>query len=279
MTSRKVRLDQYLFDQGLAESRSKAQALILGRHVKVNDTYVTKTGTPVLDTDRIVVQNLSRYVSRGGDKIESLFLLHPQLVSILMNRNFLDLGSSTGGFADFLLQNGAQRVVSIDVGYGQLHPKIRNNPRVEVIERCNIRYLKKSQVVAADEIFGFVMDLSFISARQVLENLKQEFGLLFGVILVKPQFELDQSRNDKGIVRAWYDRREAILAVAIEVLRLGWEIGAIAPSGLLGPKGNQEYFLVVGNSHHLFLCGLKNMITSIEVEQFLDLMASSTGKN
>lgn len=240
----KKRLDQYLFDNQHAESRSKARALIMGRNVKVNGEYITKPGHIIRDIDHIELIDLQKYVSRGGEKLESLFVHKPELFDLIRGKKIIDLGASTGGFSDFFLQNGASRILAVDVGYGQLHPTLQNDSRVEILDRINARYLQAEQLRGGWQLFS--TDLSFISVCPILEKIKEILGNLPGIILVKPQFELSREKNSKGVVKEWSFRREAIIKVAHCAFSLQWGIYACYPSAVKGPKGNQEYFLVLG---------------------------------
>jgi 23S rRNA (cytidine1920-2'-O)/16S rRNA (cytidine1409-2'-O)-methyltransferase len=243
MKSPKNRLDTLLLDQGLADSRAQAQALILAGRVRVDGRPVTKAGTLVPAVAEVqVTAPASPYVSRGGDKLAAAldhFGVDPRGLVCL------DAGASTGGFCHVLLLGGAARVYAVDVGYGQLHPVIRRDPKVVVLERVNIRLLPKEAIPEAVDLA--TLDLSFISLTLVLPKIL-EFIKPGGAILalVKPQFEVGKGRVGKGgVVRDPALQQEAVEHVARAARALGLNPSAGFPSPLKGPKGNQEYFLYV----------------------------------
>ena len=243
MSSAKNRLDLILLDQGLADTRAKAQALILAGRVRVNGRPVTKAGTLVPEGAAVeVLAPASSYVSRGGDKLAAAldhFGVDPT------GKVCLDTGASTGGFTQVLLLRGAAKVYAVDVGYGQLDPLVRNDPRVAVLERTNIRLLPREAVPEPVDLA--TLDLSFISLTLVLPKI-MEFMQPGGAILalVKPQFEVGKDRVGKGgVVRDPALQKEAVEKVAQAARALGLEVSAAFPSPLKGPKGNQEYFLYV----------------------------------
>ena len=243
MSSAKNRLDLILLDQGLADTRAKAQALILAGRVRVNGRPVTKAGTLVPEGAAVeVLAPASSYVSRGGDKLAAAldhFGVDPT------GKVCLDTGASTGGFTQVLLLRGAARVYAVDVGYGQLDPLVRHDPRVAVLERTNIRLLPRETI--PDPVDLATLDLSFISLTLVLPKIV-DFMQSGGAILalVKPQFEVGKDRVGKGgVVRDPALQKEAVEKVAQAARALGLEVSAAFPSPLKGPKGNQEYFLYV----------------------------------
>jgi 23S rRNA (cytidine1920-2'-O)/16S rRNA (cytidine1409-2'-O)-methyltransferase len=230
----KKRLDVLLIERGLAQSRAQAQALVLAGRVRGYD----KPGIQVDDSAQIEVEALSPYVSRGGEKLAralDVFAVDPS------GRDCLDVGASTGGFTDVLLQRGAARVVAVDVGYGQLHERLRRDGRVTVLERTNARELR--DLPLAPELV--VCDVSFISLRLALPPAltlaKRGWEAL---VLVKPQFEAGRREVAKGgVVRDVQVRRRVVREIA--EAGLGWQaqtVGAV-DSGLPGPKGNREVFL------------------------------------
>jgi 23S rRNA (cytidine1920-2'-O)/16S rRNA (cytidine1409-2'-O)-methyltransferase len=229
----KKRLDVLLVERGLAESRAQAQALVLAGLVPGH----SKAGEQLPDDAPLEVERPPRFVSRGGEKLaHGLEALGVDPAG----RDALDLGASTGGFTDVLLQRGAGRVIALDVGYGQLHPRVREDPRVTVLERTNAREL--TSLPFAPQLI--VADVSFISVTKALPPaLALAQPGWEAVVLVKPQFEAGRADAPKGVVR---DR-----AVHARVLRqtaeagLGWEAetAGIVDSGLPGPKGNREFFL------------------------------------
>jgi 23S rRNA (cytidine1920-2'-O)/16S rRNA (cytidine1409-2'-O)-methyltransferase len=233
----KKRVDVLLVERGLAETRSQAQALVLAGRVRGYD----KPGQQVPDDVELEVSRPAPYVSRGGEKLRNAldaFGVEPA------GRDAADVGASTGGFTDCLLQAGAARVVAIDVGYGQLHPKIRNDPRVTALERTNARTL--TELPFAPDLI--VCDVSFISATlalpPVLALAKPGWEAL---VLVKPQFEAGRANVPKGVVRDPEVQRKAIESV-IEAAR-GWggDTIGVVDSGLPGPKGNREFFVQLSN--------------------------------
>jgi 23S rRNA (cytidine1920-2'-O)/16S rRNA (cytidine1409-2'-O)-methyltransferase len=234
-----VRLDQLLVERGLAPSREKAQALILAGQVMLNGQRADKAGRAVPDDSRIELIEMPRYVGRGGLKLEAA-LAHFQIA--VEGKVCLDVGSSTGGFTDCLLQHGAARVYAIDVGTGQLDWKLRNDPRVVVQEQVNARYLSSREV--PEPINLAVADVSFISITMILPAMT---ALLAGdaemVILVKPQFELERHQVGKGgIIREPELHLKACRRVDDAVTRLGFRT-AIIPSPILGAEGNREFLL------------------------------------
>ena len=232
-----------MVSRGLADTRAKAQALILAGRVQVDGRPVTKAGTLVpADAAVEVMEPASPYVSRGGDKLAAAldhFGVDPS------GKVCLDAGASTGGFSHVLLLRGAARVYAVDVGYGQLAPQVRHDPRVVVLERTNIRFLPQEAIPEPVDLA--TLDLSFISLTLVLSKIV-EFLNPGGEILalVKPQFEVGKDRVGKGgVVRDPALQQEAVDKVAQAARQLGLRVSAGFPSPLKGPKGNQEYFLYV----------------------------------
>jgi 23S rRNA (cytidine1920-2'-O)/16S rRNA (cytidine1409-2'-O)-methyltransferase len=230
----KKRLDVLLVERGLAESRTQAQALVLAGLVPGH----AKAGEQVDEQVELTVEQPPRFVSRGGDKLEHAL---NQLGGDVRGRDCLDVGASTGGFTDVLLQRGAARVVALDVGYGQLHPRIRNDERVTVLERQNVR-----DVDALPFAPGLVTcDVSFISVRVALPPaLRLAAPGWEALVLVKPQFEAGRAEVGKsGVVRDREVHRRVLREVAEAAL--DWDaatVGAV-DSGHPGPKGNREFFL------------------------------------
>jgi 23S rRNA (cytidine1920-2'-O)/16S rRNA (cytidine1409-2'-O)-methyltransferase len=231
------RVDVLLVERGLAETRSQAQALVLAGRVR----GIEKPGQQVPDDVELEVEQPAPYVSRGGQKLRNALDAFGVDVG---SRDAADVGASTGGFTDCLLQAGAARVVAIDVGYGQLHPKIRSDPRVTVLERTNARTL--TELPFAPDLV--VCDVSFISATKALPPVLAlaEPGWE-ALVLVKPQFEAGRANVPKGVVRDPEVQRKAIETV-IEAAR-GWSGDAVGvvDSGLPGPKGNREFFVHLVN--------------------------------
>ncbi len=242
MKSRKERIDVLVVERGLAESRAKAQALILAGQVVVDDQRVDKPGAQVsVDAELRLKGEVLPYVSRGGLKLKAAIDRFGLDVS---GKVGADIGASTGGFTDCLLQQGATRVHAIDVGYGQLHEKLRQDPRVRSRERVNARYLTEEDL--PEKVGVMVIDVSFISLTQVLPAalaFLEPGGLL--VALVKPQFEVGRERIGKGgVVKDAAARQEAIDAVTAFVREQGLTVRGVMDSPVPGPAGNVEALLV-----------------------------------
>ncbi|MHB1389826.1 MAG: TlyA family RNA methyltransferase [Thermoleophilia bacterium] len=236
----KQRLDNILVDRGFFSSRSQAAAAILAGEVKVNGQPAGKAGDLIVATVEIELKEPQRFVSRGGLKLEAAFEEFSIDVAGLVA---VDAGASTGGFTDCLLQHGARKVIAVDVGYGQLDWRLRNDPRVEVLERTNARHLELSQLSEAADFATF--DLSFISLTKVLpavvKCLRPEFE---AVALVKPQFEAGRGQVGKGgVVREEAVRREVLGNMRDFVAASGWQTRGTVESPVRGPKGNVEYLL------------------------------------
>jgi 23S rRNA (cytidine1920-2'-O)/16S rRNA (cytidine1409-2'-O)-methyltransferase len=230
----KKRLDVLLVERGLAESRAQAQALVLAGLVPGFD----KPGHQVPEDAELAVDRPPRFVSRGGEKLANAL---EQLQVELDGRDAIDVGASTGGFTDCLLQNGVARVIAVDVGYGQLHPKLRSDPRVTVLERTNARAL--TALPFPPDLL--VCDVSFISVRLVLPPVLalMEPGW-HALVMVKPQFEAGKGEVGKGGVVRDTEIHRRVLREVVDV-GLGWGATAVGvvDSGLPGPKGNREFFL------------------------------------
>jgi 23S rRNA (cytidine1920-2'-O)/16S rRNA (cytidine1409-2'-O)-methyltransferase len=237
----KQRLDQLLVDRGLFETRSRAAAAILAGEVFLGRgrERAAKAGQPVPDDVVVEVVGGLPYVSRGGVKLANAL---DTLGLDVGGRHCLDVGASTGGFTDCLLQRGAAHVIALDVGYGELSWKLREDPRVTVIERCNARSLDPSVLPYAPDLI--VMDLSFISLTKVLGAVLGAAAVDYDCLaMVKPQFEVGRDRVGKGgVVRDGALRREALVSVARAGLGHGAALGGFASSELPGPKGNRETF-------------------------------------
>ena len=229
----KKRVDVLLVEQGLAESRAQAQALLLAGRVRGYD----KPGTQVDEGAQLEVERPPPYVSRGGEKLAhalDVFGVEPE------GRDCLDVGASTGGFTDVLLQHGAARVIALDVGYGQLHEKVRRDERVVVLERVNARELR--ELPFAPELV--VADVSFISLRLALPPaLALARPGWEAVVLVKPQFEAGRREVKGGVVRDVEVKRRVVRELAGAALEWEAETVGVVDSGLPGPKGNREVFL------------------------------------
>jgi 23S rRNA (cytidine1920-2'-O)/16S rRNA (cytidine1409-2'-O)-methyltransferase len=237
----KVRADVLLQQRGLVESRTKAQALILAGSVVAGDHRVEKPGQLLDDGISLRLKEQLKYVSRGGLKLEAAldhFGLSPE------GRVCADLGASTGGFTDVLLQRGAAKVYAIDVGYGQLHPKLRADPRVQVHERVNARAL--SPDLLGERCSAAVADLSFISLRLVLPALVSVLRPhdAWICVLVKPQFEAGRKEVGKGgVVRDAAVHKRVVEEIGLEVQKLGLQLRGSVESPLEGPAGNREFLL------------------------------------
>ena len=236
----KTRLDQLLLARGLASSRAQAQALILAGRVLVAGGAAAKAGTLVPEEAAITVKEAPRFVSRGGEKLAAAlehFGVSPA------GRVALDAGASTGGFTHVLLLGGARKVYAVDVGYGQLAPSLRADPRVVALDRQNLRLLSREAIPEPVDLI--TLDLSFISLTLVLPRVK-EFLRPGGEVLalVKPQFEVGKGKVGKGgVVRDPALQRGAVARVSAAAAALGFQVSPAFPSPLKGPKGNQEYFL------------------------------------
>jgi 23S rRNA (cytidine1920-2'-O)/16S rRNA (cytidine1409-2'-O)-methyltransferase len=242
MPATRKRLDSVLVERGLFESRSRAAAAVMAGGVLLGDdrSRASKPGMAVDPGVGITVEAGPRYVSRGGQKLEHGLA---QLGVPVAGRRCLDAGASTGGFTDCLLQAGAAHVIAADVAYGQLHWTLRGDPRVSVLERVNVRGLRRSALPYAPELV--VADLSFIGLDKVLPALAACVAERFDVLaLVKPQFELGRGRVGKGgVVRSRADRIEALVSAGTAARAAGMSVRAYCDSGLAGPAGNRESFM------------------------------------
>jgi 23S rRNA (cytidine1920-2'-O)/16S rRNA (cytidine1409-2'-O)-methyltransferase len=222
----KKRLDVLLVERGLAESRAQAQALVLAGQVP----GYNKAGQQVDESADLEVSRSARFVSRGGEKLAhalEAFGVDPA------GRVALDVGASTGGFTDVLLQQGAARVIALDVGYGQLHPRIRGDPRVTVLERVNVRELR---------------EVSFVSVRKAVPAaLALAAPGWEALVLVKPQFESERGEARRGVVRDREVHRRVLGEVAAAARDWQAQVMGVVDSGLPGPKGNREFFLHLVN--------------------------------
>ena len=237
--SAKTRLDVLLVEQGYAESRQKAQAIIMSGNVFVDGQRVDKPGTAVLPTAPLEVRGHGlRYVSRGGLKLEKAMQTFPLT---LEGKTCADIGASTGGFTDCMLQNGAAKVYAVDVGYGQLDWKLRNDPRVVCLERTNARYLTAQEI---PEPLDFAsVDVSFISLKLIFPAL---YGLLKDggevACLIKPQFEAGREKvGKKGVVRDPKVHLEVLENFLINAKENNFTVVDITYSPIRGPEGNIEY--------------------------------------
>jgi 23S rRNA (cytidine1920-2'-O)/16S rRNA (cytidine1409-2'-O)-methyltransferase len=238
---RKERFDRLLVERGLVQSREKARALIMAGRVAVEGRMIDKPGVRVnVEAQLQLRQGESSYVSRGGEKLEGAlkaFGIDPKGMVVM------DVGASTGGFTDCVLQKGAQKVYAVDVGYGQLAWKLQKDARVVNLERRNVRYLKRDEV--QEEADLILIDTSFISIEKFLPHLlgflKKE-GLILA--LIKPQFEVGKGEVGKGgVVREAAQHQKVTDRVSGFSQGLGLEVLGVTESLLLGPKGNKEFFI------------------------------------
>lgn len=236
----KARLDTVLVQRGFFSSRSQAAAAVLAGEVSVDGQQVSKAGAMVAADVEISLREAQRFVSRGGLKLETAFEKFDLDVA---GAAVLDAGASTGGFTDCLLQKGARKVIAVDVGYGQLDWKLRNDPRVEVHERTNIRGITP-ELLSEAPCFA-TLDLSFISLKKVLppviKCLKPGFEL---VALVKPQFEAGRGKvGSGGVVRDPETHRQVLTDIWVYAESQGLKVLGLAESGIRGPKGNVEFLI------------------------------------
>ena len=253
----KERLDIYLTENGYAESREKAKSIIMGGIVYINNQKATKAGDMVNDGDTVEVRgNTLKYVSRGGLKLEKAMT---NFDLTLEGKVCMDVGASTGGFTDCMLQNGASKVYCVDVGYGQLAWKLRQDERVRNMERTNIRYVTEADI---DEKLDFAsIDVAFISLKLVLPvvyNLLTDEGEV--VALIKPQFEAGREKvGKKGVVRDKNVHIEVIENVLEFTRSFGFKVSEVTYSPIKGPEGNIEYLM------HISKQGADNEIDVIDI--------------
>jgi len=236
----RIRLDELLVAQGLASSRAEAGRLILAGQVRLPGGLPAKAGRLVSPDTPVERVAATPFVGRGGEKLAAALAAFDVKVA---GRVCLDVGASTGGFTDCLLANGALRVHAVDVGHGQLHPRLREDARVVVWEGVNARHLEPDRFPDGPTLA--TVDVSFISLEKVLPAVMACLGDPGEVVaLVKPQFEAGRARVGKGgVVRAWETRRDAVRAVAAAAARIGLRTRGVAASVLHGPKGNREVFI------------------------------------
>jgi 23S rRNA (cytidine1920-2'-O)/16S rRNA (cytidine1409-2'-O)-methyltransferase len=253
------RLDTLLAERGLAGSRTSAAASVRAGRVRVgaDGRRAEKPGQLVAEDAELAVDERPRYVSRGGAKLENAIRA---LGLDVRGCSCLDVGASTGGFTDCLLQHGAARVVAVDVGYGQLDWGLRQDPRVDVMERANARHLRAEHLPYRPELA--TVDVSFISLTKVLPAIASCLAPGGEVVaLVKPQFELRPERVGKGgVVRDPADRRDAVVAVARAAREIGLGVLRLAPSGVAGPKGNLETFVHCAHDR----AGIEDLMSAVE---------------
>lgn len=242
----KKRLDAAVFEQGFCDSREKAKTLIMAGVVYVNNQKADKPGMQIKDDDSIEVRsNPLKYVSRGGLKLEKAISSFDIKLDGLV---CADIGASTGGFTDCMLQNGAKKVYSIDVGYGQLAWKLRTDPRVVNMERTNFRYVTKEQV--PDELSFASVDVSFISLSLIVPVMRTLMrNDAYAVCLIKPQFEAGRDKiGKKGVVRDKSVHIEVVDNIIGMMLNNGFSVSGLDYSPVKGPEGNIEYLILVQKS-------------------------------
>ncbi|KAB3537391.1 TlyA family RNA methyltransferase [Alkaliphilus pronyensis] len=268
--SEKMRLDQFLFQEGYFDSREKARRSIMAGVVFVDNQKIDKPGTKISIASNIYIkENPIPYVSRGGLKLEKAL----KEFNITLNDNVcIDIGASTGGFTDCMLKNGAIKVFSIDVGYGQLDWRLRQDPRVTCMERTNIRYVEASMLDGIKPDFASI-DVSFISLKLVLpvvKNLLKENAEI--VALIKPQFEAGKEKvGKKGVVRDIEVHKEVVKNIVDFTQDIGLSVLGLSFSPIKGPEGNIEYLLYIKNTYNIDLCFSKDKINSIIEKSHRDL--------
>lgn len=245
---KKVRLDQLLVDLGLSQSRERAKVTIMEGSVFVDGQRVDKPGTAVDPEKKIELRGAQlAYVSRGGLKLEKALRVFPVSPA---GKTCIDCGASTGGFTDVLLQNGAERVYAVDVGYGQLAWKLRNDPRVVNMERTNVRYISREQIPEPLDLG--VCDVSFISIRLILpavQTLLREDGDM--LCLIKPQFEAGRGKvGKKGVVRDSATHLEVLDSFVDFFPTAGYSLMGLDYSPIRGPEGNIEYLAWLKKGSH-----------------------------
>lgn len=240
MKTNKQRLDTLLVERGLAESRAKAQSLIYAGGVLVDGQAVAKPGRQVEVAAMVSLKSRAKFVSRGGDKLDHALNFFAISVS---GKICLDVGASTGGFTDCLLQRGAQKVFAVDVGTGQIHWKLRKDSRVMVLDKTNARYLTGTLFPERPQLAA--VDVSFISLTKVLPaviSILSSGGMI--IALVKPQFEAERNENKRGVVSNPEVRRRVVEKIKqFGVQELALVFKAVCQSPLKGPAGNVEFFI------------------------------------
>ena len=239
----KIRLDQYVFEQGYAPSKTRAQALIMSGIVFVNNQKADKAGTMIKETDIVEVRGKDlKYVSRGGLKLEKAIETYDL---DLTDKICMDIGASTGGFTDCMLQNGAQKVYAVDVGYGQLAWKLRSDERVKNMEKTNIRNVTADML--DEPINFFSVDVSFISLKHIFPVAYAiSTDDVIGACLVKPQFEAGKEKvGKKGVVRDSNVHKEVIENVISYANEHGFFVHKLTFSPIKGPEGNIEFLIII----------------------------------
>ena len=238
---KKSRLDLVLTERGLVENRSKAQSLIMARRIKVNGEFADKAGLAVADDDVVEVIELEHpWVGRGGMKLAGALESFPISVA---GKVCMDVGASTGGFTDVMLQNGAMKVYAIDVGYGQLDVKLRHDPRVVNREKVNARYLRREDF--EDPVSFASIDVSFISLKLILPAVARSLTPPAEIVaLIKPQFEVGKADIGKGGIVRDDEKRKAAVDSVLEFARSeGIDVRGVVESPVKGAEGNVEYLM------------------------------------
>ena len=268
--NKKIRLDIYLTSKGLVNSRQIAQRYILAGKVKdKNGKILDKPGQQVSIESEINISVSPQFVSRGGEKLSMAFKRFPINVR---DRVCMDVGISTGGFTDCLLQNGAKLIYGIDVGYGQTSWNIRNDPRVVLYERTNIRYLDPSTIFPNNKnLPNFVVaDLSFISLSYVLKPIRNlmEKNFFEGVFLIKPQFQVGKEMIGKGgVVKGKKNHLYALQSVINSIISKDWYVNGLIASPLVGPAGNHEYLIWISD---------RKLVNALINQDFLEQLVNNT---
>jgi 23S rRNA (cytidine1920-2'-O)/16S rRNA (cytidine1409-2'-O)-methyltransferase len=245
----KIRLDIRLAELGLAESRSSAQRIIMAGSVRVNGQVALRPSATVNENDLVTVEKTPPFVSRGGEKLDAALIAF-DLVD-LVGKTCVDVGSSTGGFTDCLLQHGAGKVFAIDVGYGILHWKLRQDPRVISMERSNARYVERF----AEPVDLVTIDASFISLKTLLPVVKKWIGSknVDVIALIKPQFEAGRkdAAKGEGVIRNPLIHRRILIEILEFAGETGFKVAGLIKSPLTGPKGNIEFLVHLINSSQI----------------------------
>lgn len=269
MRSDRSRLDELVTRKGLASNRNVARGLILAGRVEVNGRVVDKAGTVIPVGAGVVVRQGPRFVSRGGEKLAGALSTFNVVVE---GRLALDVGASTGGFVDCLLQHNVARVIAVDVGHGQLDARLRGDPRVAVMDGVNARYLRGEDLPYRPDFL--TVDVSFISVRKILGPVVGCMNEYFeGLLLIKPQFEAGRSQvGKKGIIRDAVVHRTVLVEIAgflLNEARL--EVYGVSPSGLRGVRGNREFFYHVGRARG-------NAVRLDRLEEMVERCVTSKGQ-
>lgn len=257
----KKRIDQLVFEKGLTKSRVEAQRLILARKVRVDGQFITKTGTKIPGDSKIEVEKGREFVGRGAKKLESV---HKKFKLDFKDKIVADIGASTGGFTDFALKNGARKVYAVDTGYGQLDYFLRKDERIINMERTDIRSIEKFP----EKIDVFLIDVSFISLKKVLPKIKELMDKQNHkseiIALVKPQFEVGKTIADKfkGVIEDKKIQRQIVKEIKSFADNKGFAVILESKSGLLGEKGNQEYFLYLRYPKKVITFGVFDLLHS-----------------